>query len=188
MEMGDSHEQIGLLGFDFFATLAVSLDYLHRTVSVQSGWDFQEPSDRSAFPVDIRLGNRVPMVSAVIDGAPAQRLIVDSGGGGSMMLFDYFYRQHPEVFSDPGFQLLQFSGIGGNFETKAYHFQAVKLGHLKLENFNGYRVAGKQSYPYAADGLFGIEFLRHFNVDFDYVHAQMVLRENHDGGLLPAAR
>jgi clan AA aspartic protease (TIGR02281 family) len=185
---GTQGADLGLLGFDFFSTLAVSIDYLHKHVTAESGWDFHEPVDSSAFPVDIRLGNRVPMVSAEINGsAPADRVIVDTGGAGALLLFDYFNRRHPEVFSDPEFAQLLFSGVGGQFDTKAFRFRSIKLGRLKLENFDAYRTTGKQSYPYSADGLFGPEFLRHFDVDFDYVHAQMVLRQNHDGGLLPAA-
>jgi len=116
-------------------------------------------------------------------------LIVDTGGGGTtLMLFDYFSRQHPEAFTDPGFQQLSFYGVGGYFDTKAYRFQSVKLGHLNIHNFNAYRVSDPSAYPYEADGIFGQAFLQHFDVVFDYVHGQMMLRENHDGGLLPAGR
>jgi hypothetical protein len=103
-------------------------------------------------------------------------------------LFDYFSRQHPEVFDNPGFQQLFFSGVGGGFDTKAYGFRSVKLGKLVLENFNAYRTAEKSSYPYDLDGIFGNEFLQHFNIDLDYVHGQIVLRQAHDGGLLRAGR
>ena len=185
---GTQGPELGLLGFDFFATLEISIDYLHRHVSAASGWDFHEPADADATPIDIRLGNRVPMITATINGtAHADRVIVDTGGAGDLLLFDYFNRRHPEVFGTPEFAQLMFTGVGGAFETKAFRFQSIKLGRLTLLNFDAYRTTGKQSYPYAADGLFGPEFLRHFTVDFDYVHAQMVLRENHDGGLLPAA-
>jgi predicted aspartyl protease len=186
---GYKNEDVGLLGFDFFATLAVHIDQLHQHVSVESGWDFHEPADGDAVPLDVNLGNLVPIVSATINGAPSHRLIIDTGGGGTtLLLFDYFSREHPEVFDDPRFSDRFFTGVGGSFTTNAFAFRSLRLGRLNLENFVGYRTTGKNAYPWDIDGIFGAEFLRHFNIDFDYVHGQVVLRQSHDGGLLPAGR
>ena len=37
------------------------------------------------------------MISAKLGGAVAERLIVDTGSGGSLLLFDYFARRHGDV-------------------------------------------------------------------------------------------
>jgi predicted aspartyl protease len=184
---GFNQDDFGLIGFDFLATLAVSIDYFHQHVTVQSGWDFVGPKD--AFPIDLRLGNFLPQTTAIINGATADHIIVDTGASGTtLLLFQYFSKKHPEIFDDPGFQQIQFSGIGGHAETQAFFFRTIKIGHLTLEKFNGYRTADSHSFNWDADGLFGSEFLSHFTVIFDFVHAKMYLRQNHDGGLLPVGR
>jgi predicted aspartyl protease len=183
---GYNQDDYGLIGFDFLATLTVSIDYFHQHVIAQSGWDFQAPTD--AFPIDLRLGDFEPETTAIVNGAKADHIIIDTGSGGTLLLFQYFSKKHPEIFDDPGFQQIQFSGIGGHAETQAFYFRTIKIGHLTLEKFNGYRTADSSSFDWQEDGLFGSDFLSHFTVIFDYVHAKMYLRQNHDGGLLPVGR
>lgn len=186
---GFNDEEYGVIGFDFLATLAVTVDFLHQHVTAESGWDYHAAIDSSTFPLPLRLGGFVPMTSAAINGAHVDRLVVDTGADATLMLFNYFSRAHPEIFDKPEFADTIFTGIGGSEQPEEFSFRTIKLGHLTLENFNGYRTSlDSHAFNWEADGLFGSDFLRHFTVVFDFVHAQILLRQNHDGGLLPVGR
>jgi len=187
---GFNNEDFGVIGFDFLATLAVTIDYLHQRVTAESGWNYQAPADRSTFAVPVRLGDMVPTVEAVINGARSNRLIFDSGAMATLFLFRYFSGAHPEIFDQPTFDDIIVSGVGGgNITPQAFFFRTIKLGRLTLEHFTGYRIPlDSRAFNMEADGLFGAGFLRHFTVIFDYVHGQILLQQNHDGGLLPVGR
>jgi predicted aspartyl protease len=176
---------VGLLGFDFLAELGVTIDYERKRVTVVPGVDYMPPAAPHTTALDVRIGSGVPMTDVTINGALAERFILDTGGVGTFLVFDYFARRHPEALKDKGegarSRPVRFHGIGGAFETRPYQIAALKLGNIRFTDFIGYRVTSAGSYAFASDGVIGDVFLRMFTLGIDYGNSRIYLVPNAEG-------
>jgi len=168
----------GLLGFDFLAQLGIRIDYERQTVTAVPGTDFVPPADKNLIELDVRLGDLTPMTSVSFDGATANRILIDTGGVGTILLFDHFARAHPEIFRTgvPGVTLL---GVGGPFDVDGWRMRHIRLGPVDFTNFTIYEVGSKGSYAGDEDGAIGYDLLRHFTVVLDYTNGRVFLTQNH---------
>jgi predicted aspartyl protease len=176
---------VGLLGFDFLAELGVTIDYEHQRVTVVRGEDVRPPADPHTTPLDVRLGSGQPLMTVSVNGASADRFMLDTGGAGTFLILDYFARRHPEAVRDEGAgarsRPIRFSGIGGAFDVRAYQIKSLKLANINFSEFVGYRVTSSGSYPGATDGVIAPAFLRLFTVGLDYGNARIYLTPNTEG-------
>ena len=177
-------KEVGLLGFDFLAELGVTIDYEHKRVTVVPGRDYVPPADPATIPLDVRVGGGQPRATVAVNGALGERFIIDTGGAGTFLIFDYFARRHPEALFDRGGGGVQrmrtLTGIGGAFEVEPYQIESLKLASVNFTDWVGYRVKGS-SYAQNDDGIVGVEFLRLFTLGFDYGHSRMYLVPNETG-------
>ncbi len=167
---------VGLLGFDFLAQLGVTIDYAHAAVSVVPAAAFSPPADPSTYAFDIRIGERVPMVTVKVAGFVAERVFFDTGGAGDLLFFDYFTRRYPQAFSaaeDLGSAGM--AGVGGRFAAEIFRLHDVQLGHIHFQDFFALRVPVSAAYDYDADGLIGNDLLSKFVVDLDYTDGRVYL-------------
>jgi hypothetical protein len=184
-EENDGVRCVGLLGFDFLAELGVHIDYDNQGVRVDKYGSSQPPTGPDVNVIPVRLDAQIPRISATINGAIAERITIDTGASASFLLFNYFARRHPEalvdkdhggVRSDP----IRFEGVGGGFATRPYELASIVLGSTHFVDFVGYLVTSK-SYVGTDDGLFGIGFLRFYDVFLDYPEGTISLRLNATG-------
>jgi predicted aspartyl protease len=173
---GDGAKPLGLLGFDFLAQLGVTIDYQRKIVRVTPADDYTAPTDRSTFAFDVRLGSGVPMVSASVAGAVADRVVVDTGMSGQLGFFDYFARRYPNVFQED-LGSSQGYGVGGPVRVEWFRFHDVELGPIRFRDYFGMR-SPASSYPYAVDGLLGNDLLSMFTVGLDYTSGRIYLTPN----------
>jgi predicted aspartyl protease len=178
-------KEVGLLGFDFLAELGVTVDYEHQRVTVVPGSDYVPPADPATILLDVRVGGGQPRASVAVNGAIGERFIIDTGGAGTFLIFDYFARRHPEAMRDRGGggdqrQRTSLNGIGGTFAVEAYQIESLKLASVNFTDFVGYRVKGS-SYAQNDDGIVGVEFLRLFTLGFDYGNSRLYLVPNSRG-------
>jgi len=170
---------VGLLGFDFLAEAQFTLDYERGNVTVDRFGSYSEPQLPRTAALDIRLSTQQPMISTTIDGAVAERIVLDTGATASLLIFDYFARRNPDVF--PNNKQVRstkmFSGIGGRFETTAYKLNDIVVGGIDFKDFTVYRVASN-SYSSPSDGLMGSDFLRLFTLTLDYPNGKLYLSAN----------
>jgi|SRR5579872_1170259 len=170
---------VGLLGYDFIRSVGLTIDYAHKRVIAMPAGNITPPimtPESDILP--IRVGAHVPMVTARINGAVAERMMVDTGWGSDMGLFDYFSRRYPEavaprVATPIGGRL--FSGVGGKVEAKGFRLADVDVGRYRFKQFDVEQVTSYRSYEYAADGVIGVGILRRFAVTFDYAGGKMYL-------------
>jgi hypothetical protein len=176
---------VGLLGYDFFRSVGLTIDYANRRVTAVPAGSFQPPvmtPDSDILP--IRIGDHVPEISAAINGAPAEHILVDTGGGTSLMLFDYFTARYPEAVLPRVATYLgnleegQFRGVGGAFDSKPIRLMNVNIGKYKIPNAVAFKVVSLRRFQFNLDGLVGYEFLKHFTVGFDYAGGKMYLVHN----------
>jgi predicted aspartyl protease len=170
---------VGLLGFDFLAQLGVTLDYVNGKVHVVQAASFTPPADPSAYEYDVRLGNGVPMVTASVAGAVAERVMFDTGWSGQLAFFDYFTRRYPAAFRDDLGQAGGMSGVGGAFTGEYYRFHDVTIGPVHFQNIIGMRLP-PSTYLYTVDGVLGNEILSLFTVSLDYTGGRIYLVPNDD--------
>jgi hypothetical protein len=168
---------VGLLGFDFFAHVGVTVDYEHQRVTVAPLAGYVPPADPHAVPVEIRLGDQVPMVDVELDNALASRFIIDTGDTqGTFTVFNYFTAKNPNVGYRSA-EVVGAIGIGGYVEDRSFGVHSFRIGAINFVNFTGTRV-GPDSYPGPEDGLIGAAFLDLFTLDFDYPHRMLYLTPN----------
>ena len=182
-EQADGVQAIGLLGFDFLAELGVQIDYVHQTVTVHKYGSYTVPQGQDVNVLPIRLASQIPMVSAKINGATAERIVIDTGASAPFFLFDYFARRHPESLIDHRHEgaysyAVDFEGVGGAIKTKPYVISEIILGSQHYLDFLGYLETAKGG---DMDGLFGIGFLRLYDLYLDYPHGLVAIRLNKTG-------
>ncbi|MEA2718776.1 MAG: hypothetical protein QOJ39_640 [Candidatus Eremiobacteraeota bacterium] len=181
----NSIKVVGLLGFDFLAELGVTIDYEQKRVTVVPEAAYAAPADPHTTALNVRLGNGVPMTDVRINGALAERFVLDTGGVGTFLIFDYFARRHPEALKDEGegrrMKPVRLRGIGGAFETQPYQIAALQLQNIRFTDFVGYRVATAGAYAGASDGLIAADFLRLFTLGLHYGESRVYLVPNRNG-------
>lgn len=174
----------GLLGFDFLAQLAVHIDYERRRVYARDARSYEPPRGAGVTALDVRLASGVPMVSANLGGARAERLIVDTGSASALLLFSHFARRHGEVLrlaldgavGTAGRASDAYVGVGGAFAARPYRMPFVRIGRYSLADLVADVVTSKDAYPQENDGLIGGDLLQFFTVDLDYARGRIFLR------------
>jgi predicted aspartyl protease len=171
------YKAVGLLGFDFIASLVLELDYERGEVTAIDPDAFVPPTDPLTNAVTVRLGSGVPLTDVSVNGALGERFMVDTGAAGGMMIFDYFARRHPEALVDAGHGYAgpaqTFLGVGGEFEARPLQLSSVRLGRVNFADFVAYVVASSKSYGFHADGLIGAGFLELYTVYTDYQNSML---------------
>jgi predicted aspartyl protease len=172
---------VGLLGFDFIASLVLEFDYQAGTVTAFDPSSFAPPQDPLLNVLPVRLGNGQPMTDVSVNGALAERFIVDTGAAGSVLIFDYFQRRHPEALVDVSGappDRVRYLGVGGGFEARRFVLASVKLGRVDFKRFPADAVSSSSAYGGSSDGLIGSEFLRLYTLYTDYQNSLLYLVPN----------
>jgi clan AA aspartic protease (TIGR02281 family) len=174
----------GLLGFDFLAQLGVTIDYENRRVTVVPSGAYAAPSDPHTSALDVRLGRGIPLVTASLDGAFAERVGIDTGGVGAFLLFDYFTRRNPAPLPDIdalGGGETTLAGVGGGFAASSALVSSFEVGGFRFRNVRGSRVTSDQSFSQDSDGVIGEGLLRYFTLGLDYANERVYLTPNAEG-------
>ena len=175
----------GLLGFDFLAQLGVTIDYAQRQVTVVPSGAYAAPADPQTSALDARFGRGVPLVTASLDGAVAERVGIDTGGIGAFLLFDYFTRRNPPALPNVDDLLsggnANLAGVGGGFAASPAFVSTLEVGGFRFRNVSGYRVTSDQSFSQDSDGVIGEGLLRYFTLGLDYANERVYLTPNGEG-------
>jgi predicted aspartyl protease len=181
VEEADRVKTLGLLGFDFICELGITIDYAHKVVFADRYGSYQPLGHALQLP--IRLGSFQPMTTVKVNGAIAERMLIDTGAAGAtVLLFNYFARRHPEALVDDlgkgaRSNPISFNGVGGGFATKPYAFNSLLIGNFNFHDFVGYVVTSR-AYSGTQDGLIGSGFLQFFTVQLDYPNGVIYLEPN----------
>jgi predicted aspartyl protease len=173
---------VGLLGFDFLCESGITIDYEHQTVTAERYGSYTAPTDPRTIALDARLGTQQPMTTVSVNGAIAERVIVDTGGAGPFLLFDYFKRRHPEAIPRNSIgPPRQLGGAGGAFAANPVIVDDLTLANVHFRQFRGFEAASGSSYATDEDGVIGPTFLRFFDVHLDYPNGKIYLVPNATG-------
>jgi len=172
----------GIVGSQFFADRAVTVDFEQRIVYARPSADAYELTNSVVLPLDVAGG--IPYLSATLRFAEGRavtaRLLVDLGAKATLLLTEPFIeRAGLRELQASGVRSSLGAGVGG--ETR-YAF--IRLSSLEFANAPALRLdsaviglsVGGTLRARGYDGLLGAEFLRRFRVTFDYPRKRLILR------------
>lgn len=167
----------GLIGYDFFASHAVTIDYANRTVRRCDAASFRPAADDVAVPLE--LSGRLPVVHAQLtlaDGRTLRlRAMVDTGAQ-VPMIGRYPFAEAHKLFDGAG---------DANPSPSLFGPQAMKLiatkqvgvgpATLDVESVRVFGASRGSGGATETDALIGNELLRLSRVTFDYAHRRLLL-------------
>lgn len=170
---------VGLLGYDFIQAVALKIDFEHASLEVVRPERFSPPA--GANPIDIRLDDGVPTVTADLSGKVANNIMIDTGSD-QPLVFSRFVKEQgwpmPNL-KGPGVTYLYYPLATGKVPVALVRLNRVRLGDYYFGGMIAYITynAPKFEVP-ETDGIIGTSILLFFDVYFDYPHYKMYLDEN----------
>jgi predicted aspartyl protease len=167
----------GILGFPFFASSLVELDFVHHTMRFGVPGSFVPRGQRVALDVDRGLVEAVFGLNASIS-AP---FIVDTGNSGELLLYRPFVRAHPGIVPFSAESIANY-GIGGTAPTYRSALDQLTLASVQLYHVvTDVVMTEKGAFADHIDaGNVGLGILKNFIVTFDLSNAAMYLEKNTD--------
>jgi hypothetical protein len=170
---------VGLLGFDFFASAVVEVDYKDGQVYAEAPYLFVPPAN--AFALGATWDDGIPKVIASVGDVPAN-FVVDSGAFDNM-LFLSFAQAHADVVKDQGGGLIMKQnnpfyygrGVGGDMQLTPTQIKSFTLGPVTFQKYIMWELNDSAYNMEDYAGLIGQKFLSMFTVYFDYKDGQIYL-------------
>lgn len=75
-------KSVGLIGFDRLCESGITIDYERETVTAERYGSYRPPTDPRTIAIAVPLRDQVPETTMTIDGAVAERVLVDTGAVG----------------------------------------------------------------------------------------------------------
>lgn len=174
---GDTDAPDGLIGFDLFGGAVVTLDTAASTMTIQD--PSAQPDTSQGITVVADLSAGVPIVPMKLNGSIDVRSMLDSGNPAHVLFSHELVSRYGlrMAVDNSGVGYLQshlyFGGVAGtDFQpAECGHLDSLALGPIQYAGVNGcstYDLSGR-------DVLVGFDFLKHFNIIFDYPRARMIM-------------
>ena len=177
----------GILGYPFFASALVEMDFAHHQLRFGPPGSFVPQGTHLDLDVDRELAETTLRVNNRLD-AP---FIVDTGNSGEMLIYRPFLEAHPGVVPFSAASSWNY-GIGGANATYRTSLDQLQLGEYELYRRSVDVVLAKEgAFADRVDaGNVGLGVLRNFVATFDLGNATMYVArgEQFDDGRLRTAR
>ncbi len=158
---------VGLLGGDFFASGAVTIDFRNHRLSIAP-----KPQSTEGFSkLPISIDDYVPMLSATFNGKKG--LFMADIGASETVLYPHYFAQF-KAPDEPDSATLNF--IGGGTGTKSYRLSEMDLGDYTLQDIAVSVPSNRKVEDADYDGLVGRDVLHNFTVIFDYPNQTMYVK------------
>lgn len=172
----------GLIGGGFFRNLIVNIDYKNSRMTLYDPASFEIPKDYMILPIHIKTNKPyIDAETSLQDGSVVQvDLLIDTGAGVPLLLHtNSIAALHLPAHYIRGKLGM---GLGGYLEGFIGRINKLKFGDVE---FNGVLTSFQDiSQEMMIDkdrfrnGILGNLLLSRFNVFFDYIHGQMLLKPN----------
>lgn len=176
----------GILGFPFFASSLVELDFAHHTMRFGAPGAFVPRGEK----IDLDLDRGIIEASFELNNTLHAPFIVDTGNSGELLLYRPFIVANPGVAPLTGKSSRTF-GIGGSTPAQLSTIDALGLGSISLYHVAATLImSDKGAFADHVDaGNVGLGVLRNFIVTFDLANSAMYLEKSDafdDGRRRPA--
>jgi len=162
----------GILGYPFFASAVVEMDFANRTLRFGPPGSFVPKGSRMDLDVDRELAETTLRMNSRLDA----QFIIDTGNSGEMLLYRPFLDAHPGIvpFSATGSYNY---GIGGANATYRTALDGIRVGGYDLYHLNvDVVLATNGAFADRVDaGNVGLGVLRNFVATFDLGNSAMYL-------------
>jgi predicted aspartyl protease len=160
----------GILGYPFFASALVEMDFGNHTLRFGPPGSFVPKGSRIDLDVDRELAETTLRVNSRLDA----QFIVDTGNSGEMLLYRPFLDAHPGIvpFSATGSMNYGIGGANATYRTSldALHLAGYDLYHRTVDVV----LATNGAFADRVDaGNVGLGVLRNFVTTFDLANAAM---------------
>ncbi len=177
----------GILGYPFFASAVVEMDFAHHLLRFGPPGSFAPQGTHLDLDVDRELAEATLRINNRLD-AP---FIVDTGNSGEMLIYRPFLEAHPGVVPFSAAASWNY-GIGGANATYRTSLDTLQLGEYELYRRSVDVVLAKEgAFADRVDaGNVGLGVLRNFVATFDLANAALYVArgEQFDNGRLRTAR
>jgi hypothetical protein len=162
----------GILGYPFFASGLVQLDFANGVMRFGPPGSFDPPGQR----IDLDVDREIPEATVRLNDAVDTPFIVDSGNSGEVLLYRPFVDAHPGVVPASGARSVNY-GVGGSDATYRTHLDMLRIGTLPLAHLSvDVVLASSGAFADRIDGgNLGLDVLRRFVVTFDLADDAMYL-------------
>lgn len=170
----------GLIGYEFFQSFVVRLNFLTSTITVFQPEKAYIPRKGNRIPLSIE--ERKPYINTNIQLKSGKKLpvklIIDTGAGHPVSLetMDGFPFELPEERIRGNLGV----GLTGPIDGYIGRITSLQLGKYTLNNviaaFPDYEDAASRVFSINRNGNMGLEIIKRFNVVFDYNRAAMYIK------------
>jgi len=167
----------GVIGWNLFGHYAVEINYDTELITLHNQADFQPDSGWTAIPVTMK-GN-LPFFDAVLEAVDGERvpvtLYVDLASGEALEMLT----GPDQVYTLPDSLEESYLGTGLSGDI---HGQRGRVAGLQLASFplndipTSFASAKIRSKQEGADGILGNDFIRRFNIIFDYTNERLFVK------------
>jgi hypothetical protein len=164
----DGKNYDGLIGYGLFAGAIVRMDLGAATMAIDDPASFDSSAERG-----------LPLLVDIADGTPSVPMTVD----GSIAVKAYFDSGDPdEVIFGPDLIFKYHLSMGTKVEGAAGGYGSIACGTLDKLTLGPIVYTGVDACERKTDVmsgrniLVGLDFLRHFNITFDYPHGRLFLQ------------
>ena len=172
----------GVIGNDIIKEFVVEVDYASHVVNLWEPRSYQYSGNGEIIPFTIE--GKLPFIRATISIneriSIEGKFEIDSGSTSAILFNAPFVKKHQLLKSVPKTKQIKVGGVGGTGNTLLGRIKKVKIGRLVLENpvARFYQDKGGDNASAKYDGLIGGEFLRRFNVIFDFSRRRAIFEPN----------
>lgn len=166
----------GICGYDLFAGAVVELDAAGRTMGIHDPADYVLPEGRW-YELEVRSG--IPLVECRFEGDRAGRFMLDTGYGGSVILFGSDLAG--ELLSDRASDSGRVVYFGGSYPTRTATIGWLQIAGRRVEPVSQAHFAtgpgpAIPDVP-ALTGIIGMGLLSRFVLVLDYGNGRMAVLE-----------
>lgn len=166
----------GLLGYEFFNSLAVKINFSDSTINVAKPNDMRYY--RRAAKIPITIEDRKPYLTTKVTFATGlekqSKLIIDLGAGHFISMENV---QDKNKLQKNAIDANLGVGINGPINGTLSRIKQVELGKYKVKNIiAAFPDSAKQELTIPRDGNIGIGLVKKFNVIFDYPNSLLYLK------------
>jgi predicted aspartyl protease len=174
-------QMAGILGYELFKRFVVDIDYIANRLSLHEPLAYEYRGSGQSIPLNVQPDGEIYVQARVqapggnpIEGA----FVVDTGGGGNLLLARRFVEQH-RIMESVGKTLpTRGGGVGGEIQLSMGRLKSLELGRFVITHpLTGFTKVGEVAAAGKA-GNIGGGFLRRFRVIFDYSRKRMILEPN----------
>jgi len=165
----------GLIGFDLFAGAVVSVDLDKRTMTLYDPKAFE--AQQQGFVLTVDLSEQVPQIPMKVNGSTDVIALLDSGDSGDVDISNQLTTRYGVRMlvdnSASGYLKSHkgFSGVGGVEVDDCGRLDSVSVGPISYTD----APACKSPSFYGRQILVGFDFIKNFNLIFNYPQAQLIL-------------